>query len=119
MRQKLGWRAESGVSSLYDGAPEVVGVPVNDGGGEQVQPGHTVVLAFGRTILDFALATNAQGILQGVVSLAFVETNLSAALHVSIEQPVDDEERTLNATDFAQSQGQLVLTRVSADFFSN
>jgi hypothetical protein len=69
-----------------------------------------------KSVADFALTPDAQGVLQGVVSRAFVETNLSAALHVSIEQPVDDEERTLNATDFAQSQGQLVLARVGRKF---
>ena len=31
-----------------------------------------------------------------------VETDLGAALHVSIKQPIDDEKRALNATDFTQ-----------------
>ena len=70
MRQKL-WRAvKSGAFSCRNGLPEMLGVPVDDDGGEQVQPCHTKMLPFTCPVADFTLAANAQGILEGVMSYA-------------------------------------------------
>ena len=91
---------ESGAFSCRHCLPEVFGVPVDDDGRQQVQPGHAEVLSFDGPITDFALAATAQSVFQGVMGLALVETDLDTALHVGIEQPVDDEERALDATDF-------------------
>jgi hypothetical protein len=74
-----------------DSLPEVLGVPVDDDGGQQVQPCHTVVLTFDGPIADFALPLDAQGVFQGVMGLALVEANLGTTLHVGIKQPIDDE----------------------------
>jgi len=79
----------------------VFGVP-DDDGGEQVQTSHAVVLAFGGAVTDFALATNAQGVFQGVVRLPLVQANIGTSLHIGIEQPVDDEPRALYAPDFSE-----------------
>lgn len=49
------------------------------------------MLAFGGALADFTLAANAQSIFQRVMCFAFVEPDLSAALHVGVEQPFDDE----------------------------
>ena len=109
MRQKL-WRAvKSGAFSCRNGLPEVLGVPVDDDGGEQVQPCHAVVLTFDGPISDFPLATDAQGIFQSVMGFSLVETDLGAALHVSIKQPIDDEQRALDASDFTQGKCKLML----------
>ncbi len=43
------------------------------------------------------------------MGLALVETDLDAALHVSIKQPIDDEKRTFDATDFTQGKCKLML----------
>ena len=112
MREKRVWAVLSCVQSGSDGETKLLGVPVNDDGGQQVQSSHAVVLPFGRTVADFALAPDAQGVFQSVVGFAFVQADLGAALHVCIEQPVDDEERSLNAPDFSECQGQLMLTRI-------
>ena len=50
-----------------------------------------------------------------MMSLAFVQPDLCAALHVGIEQPVDDKERALDTSDFAQGQGQLVLSGIGSE----
>jgi hypothetical protein len=71
------------------------------------------VLAFGGAVADFALAADAKGVLQGMVRLALVESDLGEALHVGIKQPFRDEERALDTSDFAQCLGQLVLARLS------
>jgi hypothetical protein len=39
----------------------MLGVPVNDDGGEQVQACHAEVLTLGCAVADFALAPDAQG----------------------------------------------------------
>ena len=46
------------------------------------------------------------------MGLTLVETNLGAALHVGIEQPVDDEERPLDPPDFLEGLSQLMLAGV-------
>ena len=43
------------------------------------------------------------------MGLALVETNLGAALHVSIKQSIDDEKRAFDATDFTQGKCKLML----------
>lgn len=63
MRQKVGRAIQSIAAAACDSLTEVLGVPVNDDGGEQVQPSHSEMLSFGCSVADFALAANAQGIL--------------------------------------------------------
>ena len=47
-------------------------VPVDDDGGEEVEACHAEVLTFGGAVADFTLATDAEGVFQGVVCFAFV-----------------------------------------------
>lgn len=100
MGQQVWGAIQSDSAAIRDCVTEVFGVPVDDGGGQEVQPGHAEVLAFGCPVADFALAADAQGILEGVMGLTLVETDLCAALHVGIEQPVDDEKCPLDPSDF-------------------
>ena len=57
------------------------GVPVNDDGGEEVQPGHSEVLALGCSITDFTLAPYAQGVFQRMMRFALIQADLGTALH--------------------------------------
>ena len=91
---------------------QVLGVPIDDDRGQQVETCHAVVLALGGSIADFALAANAQGVFQGVVRLPIIQTNIGTSLHIGIEQPVDDEQRALYAPDFPERQGEFMLTRI-------
>lgn len=63
----------------------------------------------GGAVADFTLASDPQGVFQGVMGFTFVQPDLGAALHVRIKQPVNDEERSFHAPDFPERQGQLVL----------
>ena len=92
--------------------PEMLGVPINDDRGEQIEAGHAEVLPFGGSVADFALAADAQGVFQGVVCFTLVQTDLRTALHVRIEQPFDDEERPFHPSDFAQGHRQFMLSGV-------
>ena len=86
------WRAVEAIAfSTGDGLAEVFGVPVDDDGGEQVQPCHAEVLGFGGAVADFALTANAQGVFESMMGLTLVQADLGTALHVGIEGPFDDE----------------------------
>ena len=107
MREQSGIAIQPGPLPRGYGLTEVLGVPVDDDGGEEVETGHAVVLPFGGAIPDFTLPPDAQGVLQGVMGLAFVQSDLSPALHVGIEEPFDDEEGPLDTADFAECQGSV------------
>ena len=91
--------------SRGDREAKLLGVPIDDDGGEQVQPCDAEMLALSCTVADFALATDPQCVLQGMMCFPFVEANLCAALHVSIEQPINDKQRPLDTSDFAKGNG--------------
>jgi hypothetical protein len=112
MRQKVWCAIQSIAAAAIDCLPEVLGVPVDDDGGEQVETGHAVVLSLSGAIADFALASDPQSVFQGVMGLALVQANLGPTLHVGVEDPLDDEEGALDAADFAERHGQLVLSRI-------
>ena len=115
MGQELGLDGQSGVFQLSDRFAEIGGIPVNDDGGEQVESGHAVVLSLAGAVADFALAPDAERVLERVMSLALVQTGVGSALHISVEQPVDDEERSFDPSDFAESDGQFMLARIGRE----
>ena len=96
----IGRTVQAIMATLQHGFPKVLGVPVNDDGGEQVQPGHAEVLALGCSITDLPLAASAQRILEGVMCFALVQADLGATLHVGVQQPVDNEQRPFDPSDF-------------------
>ena len=49
------------------------------------------MLALDGAVADFALPPDAEGVLEGVMSLAFVQAGVGPALHIGVEQPVDKE----------------------------
>ena len=69
MGQQVGLDVESRAFPLSDIFAEMDGIPVNDDGGEQVEPGHAVVLALAGAASDFAPAPDAERVLEGVMSL--------------------------------------------------
>ena len=113
MRQEFGRTVESSFSPLSDSHPKLLGVPIDDDGGQQVQTRDAEVLTFSGAIADFALPPDPQCALQSMVGLAFVETYLGAALHLGIEQPFDDKQCPFDPPDFAQRKCQVVLSEPS------
>ena len=114
------WGAVEAVAfSACDGLAKMLGVPIDDDGGEQVQPCHAEVLGFGGAVADFTLAANAQGVFQSVMGLTLVQADLGTALHVGIEGPFDDEERPFYPSDFFESFCQRVLAGIGCKFAQN
>ena len=109
MGQELGLYGQPALFPLSDHLGEIGGVPVNDDGGEQVGPGHAVVLSLAGAVADFALAPDAERVLEDMMSLALVQAGVGPALHIGVERPVDDEEGALDPSDFSEIGGQFVL----------
>lgn len=102
MRQKFGRHIKSFIPALCDCMAEMEGVPVDDDCGEQVEAGDPVMLPLGGAVTDFALATNAQRILESVVGLALIETDLGTPLHVRVEDPLHNKECALHPANLPQ-----------------
>ena len=120
MGQELGLDHQPGVFPLSDRFAEMGGIPADDDGGEQVEPGHAVVLALAGAVADFALAPDLERVLERVMSLALVQAGVGSALHIGVEQPVDDEERSneersFDPSDFAEGDGQFVLAQIGRE----
>jgi len=62
--QEFGLDGQAGVFPMSDRFAEMGGIPVNDDGGEQVEPGHAVVLSFAGAVAAFALAPDAKRVLE-------------------------------------------------------
>ena len=82
MGQELGLDGQPDVFPLSDRFSEMGGIPVNDDGGEQVEPSHAAVLALAGAVADFALASDPERILERVMSLALVQASVGSALSV-------------------------------------
>ena len=74
----------------------------------RLSPAMPVVLALARAVADFALASDPEHVLERVMSFALVQAGsgrfrpgVGSALHIGVEQPVDDEERSFDPSDFA------------------
>ena len=115
MGQEIRGDRQACVFSLSDRSLEMGSIPVNDNGGEQVEASHAVVLALARSVADFALAPDAERVLGCVMSPALVQAGVGSALHTGIEQPVDDEERSFDPSDFAEGGGQFVLAWIGRE----
>ena len=51
------------------------------------------------------------------MGFTFIETDLGAALHVDIEQPIDNKKCPFDPSDFTQSDGKVMLTRMRSKLF--
>lgn len=87
MGQELGHDRLAVEFPLSDPFSETGGIPVNDDGGEQVEAGHAVALALAGVVADFALAADTKCVLEGVMSLAFVQAGVGPALRIGIKEP--------------------------------
>ena len=104
---------------LGDDFAELPCVPIDDDGGEEVETGKSVLLSLGRPVSDFAAPVEVDRALEGMVGLALVQPDLRSTLQINVAQPVEHEDRTLQAADFPERQRQAVLTRIGGEFPKN
>ena len=80
--QELGLDGRPDAFPRSDCFSEMGGIPVNDDGGEQVEPSHAAVPALAGAVADFALASGPERVLERVMSLALVQAGVGSALSV-------------------------------------
>ena len=76
---------------------------------------HSVIRNPGNGFPARLLAPDLERVLERVMSLALVQAGVGSALHIGVEQPVDDEERAFDPSDFAESDGQFGLARIGRE----
>ena len=90
-------------------------VPQHDGRRHQIETAGPVALLLETAVADFAQAVEEHGTGQRVARLALVQPGMHAAAQLDALQPVQDEQRALDATQLAKGDGQAVLARVAAE----
>ena len=97
-----------GPRALYRRCPEY------DCSGDESKAACSVALLLEAAVPDLAESAEKDGPGQSIASLAFVETGVNAAAEVDALQPGQDEERSLDSFQLAQSHGEAVLARIAA-----
>ena len=87
MRQEVGRDVQAFAAAIGDGLAEMLGIPIDDDRGEEVQPGHAEVLSFGgavhvqlrRPTADVAISCNARASAEPEVALSAASRRLVQA----------------------------------------
>ena len=90
-------------------------VPQHDGRCHQIEAAGPVALLLEAAVADFAQPVEEHCPGQRVARFALVQPGMHAAAQFHALQPVEDEQRALDAAQLAQGHGQTVLTRVTAE----
>ncbi len=94
---------------------EVHRVPVGDRGDHQVQARGTVLLVLQGPVGEPALPVRVHGLRQGMTRLALVQPGLAATPQGPALQPVDREQRPLDAADLGEREVEAVLPFVGRE----
>ena len=111
MPEQVVWCIQAFALTLQDCFAELIRIPEDDDCREQIQAGQTEMLTFCGPIPDLALTANPQGVLQGMMCFALIQSDGGPALHVYIERPFDDEQCPFDLSDFPHCDGQIVFAR--------
>lgn len=78
MRQEIVGNGRALSTQVLDGLVEIDGVPVDDGGGDEAEPGGPEALIFEGAVADFTLTMEEYGAAQGIAGLTLVEPGMAA-----------------------------------------
>src|SRR5512146_2773701 len=106
MREEVRSAQGDGPLRVGDKWAEHERVVVDHDRGQEVEAGGPDGLAIAATVTNLAFPIEAQGTLQRVVRLAFVQADLLPALQGRVDQPGENEDRAFDAADLAQRDGQ-------------
>ena len=98
-----------------DGPLQIHGVPQHNGRRDEVQAAGAVALLLEAAVPDFSEPVEEHRPGQRIARLALVQSDLHAPAQLHALQPVKDKQRALDAPEFAQGDGQAVLTRIAAE----
>ena len=114
-RQVLQQRLIDGMAVATQGmrcALQVDRVPQHDSRRHQVEAAGTVALLLKAAVTDFAQPVEEHRPGQRVAGFALVQPGMDAAAQLDALQPVQDEQRALDAPQLAQGYGQAILARM-------
>ena len=94
-------------------------VPQHNGRRHQVEATGPVALLLKAAVADFAQPVEEHCAGQRVARFALVQPGMHAAAQLYALQPVEDEQRALDATQLAQGDSQAVLAWVAVDGVSS
>lgn len=97
---------------VIKGGLQITGVPENDSGDQQVHARRSVRLVFEAAVAHLAQPVEEDRPGQGVAGLPFVEAGIGAPAQGRITQPVERGDRPFHAPQFAQRQGETVLSGI-------
>jgi len=92
-------------------------VPQHDGGRHQIEAAGAVALLLETAVAVFTQAVEKHGTGQRVARLTLVQPGMQAAAQLDALQPVQDEQRALDAAQLSLRDRQAVLARVSWQAF--
>lgn len=75
-----------------DGLVEIDGIPVDDGGSDEAEPGGPETLVLEGAIADLAQPVEEYGAAQGIAGLALVEPSMAALTQGWVGQPLQSEQ---------------------------
>src|SRR5215469_2781368 len=101
-------------AQVVERTAKIHGVPECNGGGDEREPARTILLRLGCTIAQSAEAMEANRAGEGVARLALVELRSRLPPEPRPLEPVEHKQGAFDPPDFAQSQRQPVLARISA-----
>ena len=96
MRQEIIGNGRVLGTQVLDGLVEIDGVPVNDDGGDEAEPGGAEALVLEGAVADFALAMEEHGPAQGIAGLALVKPGIAALAQSGVGQPLQGEQGSLD-----------------------
>ena len=115
MGEEFGGGGDAGLLAGQDRLAELQRIPVDDDGGQQIEPSHAVVLTLAGAVTQFAALVEVDGTLQGVVGFSLVQAVLGAPTHGGVGDPVDHEQGAFDAADFAKGSREFVLARIRSE----
>ena len=99
---------------VIDGLVHVAGVPVDDGGDDEIQ-GHDASLLSGvGAVMDSSLRMREDSLGQGMARLALAEARLARHTQLEAFDPLQHEQCAFDASDLAEGEVQAVLLPVGA-----
>ncbi len=94
---------------------QVSRIPQSDGGDDQIEGHRIEILIQLGAVTDGAAAIEADGSLQGVMSLSFIEPNRDTPTQCGILQPLQREQRPLHAAYLTDRHKQVILSRMAGE----
>lgn len=114
LQQRIVQRLAVGTQST-GGTLQIDRVQQHDGRRHQIEAAGPVALLLKTAVADFTQSVEEDRPGQRVARLALIQPRMDAAAQLHALQPIQNEQRALDAPQLAQGDGQAVLARIAAE----